>query len=181
VNDLGATSAIKSIEAFRDISVLKGQNTEYRGRIDTMKQKIFGLQAKIIAYCLLFLAASIIGICYANNRINHYESIGVERGKMIAILEKRMKNQDKTIATFMKMYKYRPSTIYYGKAVEPVKPLINEVIYVVEIGDDLETVSTFFFGSTRFAHPIGADNGLKDDDQIITNQKLRIRAHYEGT
>ena len=78
----------------------------------------------------------------------------------------------------MKMYKYRPSMIYYGKAVQPVLPLINEVIYVVETGDDLEKVATFFFGSPAFAHQIGADNGLKDDDKILPEQKLRIRAHY---
>jgi hypothetical protein len=171
-------SNVKIIEAFRDISVLKGQNTEYKGRIDNMKQKIFGLQAKILAYWLLFLSASIIGIAYANSRINHFENIGIERQKIIDILEKRDADQDKTIATFMKMYKYRPSTIYYGKAVQPVQPLINEVIYVVETGDDLETVSTFFFGNTLFAHNIGADNGLKDDDKISPEQKLRIRAHY---
>jgi hypothetical protein len=169
---------IKAMENIREISILKGQNVEYKGKIEHLNQTIFGLKAKIIGYCLLFCTASIIGIYYANKRINYYQNIIKTQEVNISTLQKEEKAAQKVMATYRKMFKFHPINVYYGKAVLPERPLINEVMYVVEMGDDLETVSTFFFGNTNFAHNIGRDNGLSDHDKIQPEQKLRVRAHY---
>ena len=143
-----------------------------------MSQIIFGLRAKIIAYWLLFLTTAAFALIYYNHRINNYENKISELTNTANILHKNNERQRKIVNTYTKMYNYRPTTIYYGKTVAAAKPLVNEVIYVVEPGDDLEIVSTFFFGSTLFAQQIGSDNGLGNINEIMPDQKLRIRAHY---
>jgi hypothetical protein len=175
---LGSPSNVKMIEAFRDISVLKGQNVEYKSRMEAMSQTMFGLRAKIFAYWLLFLTTIAFALLYFYHRTNKYENKISELTNTANILHKNNEKQRRIINTYTKMYNYRPTTVYYGKAVAPIKPLVNEVLYVVEAGDDLEIVSTFFFGNTLFAHQIGSDNGLNDHDKIMPEQKLRIRAHY---
>jgi hypothetical protein len=168
----------KAMETLRDMSVLRGKNTEYKTKIETLTQKTFGLRAKILGYWLLFISILTLNTCYHNRKYAKYDALTQGQRATINVLKKRTSNQDKIIASYIKMYTFRQPIIYYGKAVKPQLPLINEVIYVVEEGDDLEIVSSFFFGSNKYAHQIGSNNGLGDHDYIVPNQKIRIKSSY---
>jgi hypothetical protein len=163
-----------SLEVLRQTSVLKGRVVELKSRLARKDDEVLLAYSRQIALWLFFGFVSMIGCGIAQHHYRNYDRLLHSQRLLLQRTQLHARNSDTLALRYKKLLFATPPKVYIGRHGNPALPLTRTVLYVVEAGDELELVSTFFFGDNSQAHRIGFDNQLDDHNYIVGGDTLVI-------
>ena len=163
-----------SLEVLRRTSVLKGRVKELESRIERADDTLFQSYSRGIAAWLFFGFVTVIGCSVAQHHYTNYENLLHGQRILLQKTQLHARNSDTLAAYYKKLLLASPPQVYVGIHGNPALPLTKTALFVVETGEGLAQISTFFFGNANEVARISTDNQLSNRNLLHIGDTLII-------